>query len=126
MVRSRAAQSGTTGRGGRERTPGLYGPAGRCVHILRRRTEPPLRKRDCGSGVPARFIAVAKVLDSPNRPLHQSALAEFGISALRMTELDPLLHEACVHVARALDVPIAKLAIRQPESSDLMLKACVG
>src|SRR5436305_14765158 len=58
--------------------------------------------------------------------IRQSALADFGVAALRTDDLDPLLREACVQVARALKVPIAKIALRRPGGSDLILQAAVG
>jgi hypothetical protein len=55
----------------------------------------------------------------------QRALAEFGLFALRSSDINDVLQEACKQVARGLDVPIAKLAVLQ-ESGDLLLRGAVG
>ena len=54
------------------------------------------------------------------------ALAEFGGHALRSFDLDSILQEACVHVARGLDVPIAKVLQVLPGGGELLLRAAVG
>jgi two-component sensor histidine kinase len=56
----------------------------------------------------------------------QRAIADFATLAMRGIALDELLKEACRHVADGLNVPMAKLALVQENTSDLLLKAQVG
>lgn len=56
----------------------------------------------------------------------QSALADFGVEALRAPSLDAVLTQACVQVARGLRAPIAKVMQVQPNSDSLLLRAAVG
>jgi two-component sensor histidine kinase len=56
----------------------------------------------------------------------QAALADFGIQALRSFDLDTILQQGCVQVARGLDVPIAKVMQALPGQHELLLRATVG
>jgi two-component sensor histidine kinase len=56
----------------------------------------------------------------------QRALAEFATHALRSNDLEELFRRACEHIARGLDVPIAKLALVRDEGADLVIAAHVG
>ncbi len=56
----------------------------------------------------------------------QAALAEFGGYALRSTDLDAILQQACVLVARGLDASISKVLEALPGGQELLLRAAVG
>jgi two-component sensor histidine kinase len=56
----------------------------------------------------------------------QRAVAEFATMALRGGDVDQLLQDSCRYVAEGLDVPMAKLALVQDDTSDLLLKGAVG
>jgi len=57
---------------------------------------------------------------------HLQAVAEFGQYALRETDLDALLHEACAQVAKGLGVPYAKVLEYRAEENDVLIRAGVG
>ena len=56
----------------------------------------------------------------------QAALSEFGLHALRSVDLDPILQEACILVARGLHLPIAKVMQVLPGGEELLVRAVVG
>lgn len=56
----------------------------------------------------------------------QAALADFGIRALRSFDLDTILQQGCIQVARGLDVPIAKVMQALPGQQELLIRAAVG
>lgn len=57
---------------------------------------------------------------------HLQAVAEFGQYALRETDLDALLHEACSQVAKGLGVPYAKVLEYRAGEDDFLIRAGVG
>lgn len=57
---------------------------------------------------------------------HLQAVAEFGQYALRETDLDALLHEACAQVAKGLGVPYAKVLEYRAAEDDFLIRAGVG
>jgi two-component sensor histidine kinase len=63
---------------------------------------------------PARLMACAE------------ALADFGRYALQSSNLDGIFQAACKQVCSALDIPIAKIATKIPDSDKMLLAAAVG
>jgi two-component sensor histidine kinase len=68
----------------------------------------------------------ARVADIGRVLARQKSLAQFGQQALQTLDLDRLLHDACLEVSRGLDVPMAKIAVRQESGDDLLLVALTG
>jgi two-component sensor histidine kinase len=63
------------------------------------------------------------------RPRHltrEAALADFARYALEEIDLDSILRQACIQVARALDMPMAKVLESLPDSNSMLLRATVG
>lgn len=56
----------------------------------------------------------------------QAALADFGIQALRSLDLDSILRQGCIQVARGLGVPIAKVMQALPDRDELLVRAASG
>jgi len=56
----------------------------------------------------------------------QKVLAQFGMHALRSSDLQAILQEACALVAQGLDAPIAKALERLPDEGELLLSAAFG
>jgi two-component sensor histidine kinase len=62
----------------------------------------------------------------PRWKTRQNALAHFATEAMRNDDLDRPMQIACEHVATGLQVPMAKLALKQADTDDLLLTAEYG
>ena len=56
----------------------------------------------------------------------QAAIAEFGAEALRTTDLDALLQQASILVAKGLEIERAKVLELAPEKDHLLVRAGIG
>src|SRR4051812_40766047 len=56
----------------------------------------------------------------------EAALTEFGLFALRESNLDSILREACERASDGLGQPIVKVSLAQDDKDDLRLIAQIG
>lgn len=72
------------------------------------------------------MTATERVIEPQSLRDRQRSLARFGQRALQGLPLDDLLHQACAEAAAGVGVPMAKVAMRQEHSDELLLTGAVG